>query len=342
MLNTRFEDIKNGCILVLLILLIGFTKPSWASQDQINLAQSISHYTMGVVNDLNGLTEEALSEYQKAAQLDSQNYVIQLHLGMDYARVGKLTEAINVLKLASNLNPQDVQSRYLLALVYSSQKDFDKAAAEYELILKHFSEAQPDNVEIYTYLGQLYYSQGKFNKAIEQYKKVFAMQPQNADVIYLLGSLYLELGDRSQAASYFKKAIEVDPMHEGSLNSLAYMYAEDGEHLDEALSLIKRALEISPDNGAYLDSMGWVYYKKAMYSQALETLLKADSVMKDPVIYDHLGDVYFKMHEVEKAKKYWKLALDLSPGQSQIIKKLDDLDHPEKSPKEILSSHNIR
>ena len=332
--------VRHMCcaVLILAAVLSQFSHFVFASEDQQRLAKSLSHYTMGLIADLLEETQEGIDEYKQALAYDADNYNLHLHLGIDYARLGKLQPSMEELLLAAKLNPTDLKSHYLLALVYSSQNEFDKAANEYELILKHFATIEPENIEIYSYLGQLYYSQGKFNKAIEQFEKILSLKPRNAEVIYVLGSLYLEIGNRPKAIDLFKKSILIDDKNEGSLNSLGYVYAEDGINLDEALSLVKRALEISPDSGAYLDSLGWVYYKKGMYVEALASLQKANGVLEDPVIYDHLGDVYLKLNETEKAKKYWKLSLKLSPEQTNIIKKLKELE----SGAQTLSSAPVR
>ena len=65
-----------------------------------------------------------------------------------------------------------------------------------------------------------------------------------------------------------------------------------------------------------------VSFSKANFS---ETLTKADKYLKDPVIYDHIGDVYHKMNHIEDAIRYWKLSLQLLPKQKKIIKKIDDV-----------------
>ena len=334
-----FNLMKNlRCFSLVSVLLTGlWAAPLLASQDQEVLARSLSHYIMGMNHDLGELTEEAIQEYKEALSLDPDNYAIHLHLGIDYARLGQLSDAVEELKLVHRFNREDLQSHYLPALIYSSQKDLNKAADEYELILKHFSKAEPENIEIYGYLGQLYYSQGKFEKAIEEFEKILSLQPQNADVLYLLGSLHLEKGSRQNAVDFFKKALTVNPDHGGSLNSLGYLYAEDGIHLDEALDLIKRALNSDPNNGAYLDSLGWIYYKKEMYTEALEALKKANSILEDPVVYDHMGDVYSKMNEIENARRCWRLSLELSPQQTSILKKIND-SNTQQARKESLSS----
>ncbi len=285
-------------------------------------AAFVSHYLIGLIHDWNGETEDALAEYQKAEKFDHASYGIHLKLGTNYARLGKVKEATQELKTAAELNPEDLQAHYILALVYSSEQDFDKAAGEYETILKHFSKLDPKNVEVYSYLGQLYYSQKKYDKAIEQFQYILTLEPKNAEVLFMLGSVYLDTNDRKKAVGYFKKTVEIDPEHQNGLNSLGYMYAEDGVNLDEAVTMIKKALELDPDNGAYLDSLGWAYFKKGMNKEALDYLTKASTLYKDPVIFDHLGDIYYKLNQVENAEKSWKKSLELLPSQESVRKKL--------------------
>ncbi|MBU0467852.1 MAG: tetratricopeptide repeat protein [Candidatus Omnitrophica bacterium] len=304
---------------------------AFAFQEKVSISRGLSHYAVGQMYDLLGLTERAILEYEKASQFDDASYLIHLRLGTDYARLGMLEEATRELLLVNQLNESELQSHYLLALIYSNTKEYDKAAVEYEYILKTFSSAEPQNIEIYGYLGQLYYSQRKFDRAIEQFENILEVEPSNPDIMYLLGSLYLEAGYDQKGIDIFKIAVEIDPQHDGCLNSLAYVYAEKEENLSEALDLINRALVISPNNGAYFDTLGWIYFKKGDYQKSLESLIKADSAMEDPVIYDHIGDVYFVMNNADEALKYWKLSLELLPDQDKVSQKIDNVNNEQAS-----------
>jgi len=278
---------------------------------------------MGVTYDLYEMNAQAAAEYEKAAQLDPDNANIRLHLGADYAKLGQLDEAVNHLVLVQVLDPEDVQAHYLLALIYSTQKNFDKAAAEYEKILNRLTKTNPDNTDIYLYLGQLYYSQHKYDQAIIQFEKILKIDPQNVEMLYFLGSLYVETKKSQQGVEVFKQALAIDPDHHGLLNSLGYVYADQGRNLDEALDLVQRALKADPQNAAYLDSLGWVYYKRGNYVEALKALMKAHDEAKDAVIFEHIGDVYLALTQDNEAKKYWRKSLDIDPDQKHILEKIE-------------------
>jgi len=297
----------------------------FAFEDQELKAKSLAAYTMGVLYDLEGKTDEAVAEYEKSANLEN-TAAVHLRLGADYARLGKLPEAIEALNRVLETDPENIQARYVLALIYNTQKEFDKAALQYEAILKSFTKAEPKNIEIYGLLAQLYYSQKEYDKAISQFEIILSLQSDNVDIMFLLGSLYAELSRTQEAEAILNKAIKIDPEHDGCLNTLGYLYAEEGVKLDEAKELIGRALTIDPKNGAYLDSLGWVYYRQGQYEEALKYLQQADKQMKDPVIHEHLGDVYVKLQKVDEAEKFYRLSLASTPYKEKKKKKIKALE----------------
>lgn len=313
-------------IFCLMVAAVGMSLPdAQAFEYDESRVKSLTAYTMGVIHDLNGETEKAVKEYERSARYQAST-AVRLRLGADYARLGKLEEAAAELGALLKEDPHNVQGRYLLALVYTTQKEYDKAAQEYESILTSLVKAEPQNIEIYGYLAQLYYSQKQYDKAIQQFETILSLNPtENVEVVYLLASLYVEVKNQDKAIELFRRALKIDPDHDGSLNSLGYLYADAGIHLDEAQKMIERAVELDPGNGAYLDSLGWLYFKKGDHAKAIEYLKKADALIKDPVIYEHLGDVYFQMGQKDNARKYWELSLKLLPDQEQITQKLKSL-----------------
>ena len=124
------------------------------------------------------------------------------------------------------------------------------------------------------------------------------------------------------AEAQLKRALELKPDYPEALNFLGYLYVEQGRNLDEALKLIKKALEAEPGNGAYIDSLGWFYFKKGDFKQALKELEKASALLEDPIIYDHLGDTYFKVKDMQNARINWEKSLKMNPEQQKIQEKL--------------------
>jgi len=102
------------------------------------------------------------------------------------------------------------------------------------------------------------------------------------------------------------------------------MWAEHGENLERAREMIGRALKAEPKSPAYLDSMGWVLYKLNQPKEALDYILKAvaASEEQDATLYDHLGDIYAELKEMDKARDAWRKSLAVEKNDA-VQKKLD-------------------
>jgi len=313
--------------MVLCFSLLALAIPSYAWGLSLNSkAQGLAHYIMAVCHDLNGETVQAISEYQKSVKFNGLEPAPRLKLGAYYLRLEKISQATVQLKAVARLVPQDTQAHYMLALIYSSERKYDLAASEYEIILKTAAQDNPAGTDAYMYLGQLYYAQQKYPKAIEQFLKILGLDPANTSALYLLGSVYVDSKAPAQAIGIFRKVLQIKPEHSDALNSLGYMYAQEGVHLDEAIRMTRKAIEIDPANGAYYDSLGWALYKKEMYAESLMALQKAGTYIEDEVLYDHTGDVYKALKQYTRACEYWRKSLDLDPHQilvQQKIKKLE-------------------
>ena len=148
----------------------------------------------------------------------------------------------------------------------------------------------------------------------------------DSDFFLSYGGAAERAGHFVKAAELLKKSIALDPARSAeACNYLAYMWADRGENLTEAEQLIRRALELDPSNGAFLDTLGWVFFRQGRYEESLAELLRASELMQepDPVVLDHIGDIYGKLGKTPDAILYWNKALQLDPKNQSITDKLD-------------------
>ena len=97
-----------------------------------------------------------------------------------------------------------------------------------------------------------------------------------------------------------------------ALNALGYTLADRTDRYAEAQVLIEKALRLQPDSPAFLDSLGWVQHRLGRDVEALRNLRRAFSLLKDPEIAAHLGEVMWLHGDKDGARAVWKegLALD--------------------------------
>ena len=90
--------------------------------------------------------------------------------------------------------------------------------------------------------------------------------------------------------------------------------------------MVRRALDQEPDNGAYLDSMGWVHYRLGLLAEARRDLERAAELTHgDPVVREHLGDVYRDLRLFELAREQYVLSLRQDQGNARVRAKLSGL-----------------
>ncbi|MFN2425140.1 MAG: tetratricopeptide repeat protein [Candidatus Binatia bacterium] len=227
---------------------------------------------------------------------------IRYWLALAYDKVGDSDGTARELAAVSPQSPRYVDSRLFLSSVLEEKDDLDGAIAAIRQLLA----TDPDNADGLRRLIALYREQKRYADAIATAQKLVAVDPASDGYLYGLAWLYDESGDKEKSIATLKKVIEMNPQNADALNHLGYTWAERGENIDEADKLIRRALELHPDNAAIIDSLAWVYYQRGNYAQAVRELEKATaSGGRDPVIVEHLGDVYLKVgREVDAERSF--------------------------------------
>jgi tetratricopeptide (TPR) repeat protein len=187
----------------------------------------------------------------------------------------------------------------------------------------------------------------RHEKAIEECTallKEAAGSEERRDVRYYLSGIFTAAHDLVQAEEQLRLILRDFPDDASAHNDLGYILADQGRNLSEAEVLIRKAIaldreqkqkqaKVGPnddqDNAAFVDSLGWVLFRQGKLQEAKRELEKAltlpeqgDQGADDPVIWDHLGDVYFRLDDKAKARTLWKKAVTLYEVEKR--RKLDD------------------
>lgn len=252
----------------------------------------------------------ALEAYAEMGKLggDSQKRAEALTIDT-YRENHNIDQAIAEAKKALDSDPKDPEMTVTLAMLYG-EKTETAAATQ---LLQGLLHGNDSDQEIYVDIAQVQERGRKYTEAEQSAEKAEQMAHGDSGketAWFLLGSIYERQKRFDQAEQQFRKVLQVNPDNAPVLNYYGYMLADRGIRLDEAGSLIERALKQEPNNGAYLDSLGWAYYKQNKLPEAEENLRKAiDRQGNDPTILSHLGDVYLKLGQNERAAQTFELAL---------------------------------
>jgi len=250
-----------------------------------------------------------------------------------------LEEAAETLASSYTKDPV-ILNRYMQALLTGETPVSTQSAID---LLNRFHTISPEASETLYYLTLLQADQEKYEEALGNARQFEMLASGGANTNLLDGFFYYQyaiLHERTgmfdEAEVFFRKAIDIgNPVTvASSQNYIAYMWTERGEKLEMSLELIQQALAAEPDNAAFIDTLGWIYYMQGRYQDALDPLIKASELIRDdPVVWEHLGDTYMKLGDLQTAVQQWKKGLKIDPDHDRLIQRLEENGFsPDKSP----------
>ena len=138
---------------------------------------------------------------------------------------GKTAEAIDYLKKAIAVSPNDAQLYDVLGLVYENTKEIDKAIESIQKAL----EINPEYADALSHLGRLYYNSGieargeadnitdtkaytvakqkvddLFKQAIPYFEQAYQLNPKDSDAVFALRNIYYSLGNNKEYEKWDK------------------------------------------------------------------------------------------------------------------------------------------
>jgi tetratricopeptide (TPR) repeat protein len=225
--------------------------------------------------------------------------VFHLHQARAYMALGqeeKSLKAANDAVNAAGTRGDTLRCRLERAELFSQANKHAQGIAECQALLQEYN--QPGDVHtIRSVLSALHSAAHQYDKAEEQLLLILKDDPDDATANNDLGYLWADQNKKlDEAEKRIRKALELDRRQRDSNQST------------------RVGLDGDRDNAAYVDSLGWLLFRKGDWKSARHELERASALPTgddDPVVWDHLGDVYFRLKEVEKAGSAWRKAIEL-------------------------------
>lgn len=198
-------------------------------------------------------------------------------LALIHYQMGRLPEAIRVLKLGMERVPKDY------ALFFNCV-GYLVAAGRYDEVIETVERSRFRAMETdpgaWINLGVAYSSKGDLENARSSYEKALSLDDKNAVVYNNLATNYLQLSQKTRdqvlfnrGIEYFKKAIELAPSYASPYEGLGSAYRSAND-LEGAIFCWEKALQLKPDSDQTLYSLGLAYCDKGKPAKALEYLSK--------------------------------------------------------------------
>ena len=143
----------------------------------------------------------------RALEADCRNVEVWSLLGATSMSMGRWPEAIEQLRAALTLAPQDVAVLDNLGIALAQSGRHAEAIAAFEQALKIDANHGATYDHLGTVLGQI----GRLDEAVANFQTACRLMPDNAEAHFKLGVTFEKLGRFTAAAGSFRRALECAP-----------------------------------------------------------------------------------------------------------------------------------
>ena len=256
--------------------------------DEKMLAKSIDQYQFIIAKDpkdqesqlvlarlyrLAHKSVESEKTYKAVLAVEADNEEALTGLAMVYSDVGNTSGAIEMLKKATEKDPNP-RTLNALAQFYEQTKDWQNAAATWKQMIPLVQETGT----LKRYLARDLLFSDKEDEALAAYREIAAEEPKDAQVQLRISEIYMQKKDFTQARAAFAKAKALDGANiEVAYDEVTLLEAE-GKPV-EAISALKALVDSSAKKQAneedkrvrskLLDRLGFLYRAQGQYPQAI-------------------------------------------------------------------------
>lgn len=222
--------------------------------DNIKARHSRDLYNNGVENFNAGKSDKAIQQLKMATVVDPEDQEGWALLGKAYIKTERVPEAIAALEKAAELDPtyQKMDNRVLLMEIYYNEDRIEEALNLSMEILRQ----DPKNKEAIKVAAFCYNQLDQTEKAFEYYQKVMKDNPDDPDMIFNLGIIYEGMEQYEEAAAQFLRTFELNPQDEIAIKKCGLIHLEVLKDNQKAVECYKMALESFPDHPDFMNNLG--------------------------------------------------------------------------------------
>ena len=249
---------------------------------------AIAYFQRGNESHALGKYKEAITDYNKAIELDLKNAEVYNNLGNANFSLGNYKEAIEYYTNAIEFNPQFADTYY-----------------------------NRGNAKLHS---------GKNEEAIEDYDKAIEFNPKHAKAYNNRGNARLALKNYQEAIKDYDKAIEFNPKHAKAYNNRGNAKSDLGKY-KEAITDYNKAIELNPQYGYAYHRRGNAKSDLGKYKEAIKDYSKAiDLNPKHAIAYCNRGIAKSALGKPEAIEDYDKAkTLYAEAGNMEMIEKCEEV-----------------
>jgi len=244
----------------------------------------------GMPEDYPGSDQEIRSHHAENDDYQGNSYYLFMESEL-LKKQGRLDEAIYLITMAIEKDPESLFLKKELAILYLHKKDNENALIVVEKILETDPESvdvlvmsasikktldkeadvkpiyekvlliDPERGSVYQALGKMYFTEGDMENAFRVYEKMLEYFPDNYVGYYFIGEIYGVKAEYDKAEASFIKTLELKPTLDEARLELVKIYRLTKQE-GKIISMYEQLLDRNPDNIISAIELGLLYHQK--------------------------------------------------------------------------------
>ena len=241
--------------------------------------------------------------------LEAYNYFLR---GQEEFEKYYFAEARRDLEKAVAIDPEFAMAYSYLVRVYYSLADPEAAQAAIQKLEKYGGRvAGKEGLTIQALLA--YYVGHDGEKYFQILKTITEKYPEEKRVRVDLANYYRSHGRFEEAAGELRRALELDPRYGYAMNLLAYNFGDQNK-FKEALEYFQLYASISPGDANPYDSMGELYFRLGQMEKARQKFEEAVRIKPDFGSSIRISYIYALQENYEEALKWADRFISAAPS----------------------------
>jgi tetratricopeptide (TPR) repeat protein len=220
---------------------------------------------------------EALKMLQEKVVYFEHSAAIRDAVGQLLVGQHKYSAAVDVLRQASVLTPEDMTIKEHLGLAMFYAKEYDDSVAVLTRLLK--DERFSKRSDLQATIAECYCELGKYREARDSFDQATRIDPGTAGLWLGLGKAALQCGDLGRADLALRKAVTLDATSNEAYLLTGYLRLRQ-DRLPESLAAFQKASNAASPDTLSLCMTGYVLEKLGRSNEAIQCYGKA--LKRDP------------------------------------------------------------
>src|SRR5581483_9755311 len=258
---------------------------------------------------------QAIPVFQRISEIQPQNEQAKYNLAVVESLAGRPQEVIAILTELLKKRPNDADSLYLLADAYEAVSDTPRAVAA----LRHAIVTAPDVAEYYLDFASISLVHASYQVGIDMLNAGLKRIPAAASLYFARGILYVQLGKFDEAERDFERGEQLNPnvQYGPAAEGLAAVQRND---LAQAETVLRSRLAKAPDDAFLNYLLGDVLLRRgatagsAAFQEALHLAKRAVELQPNFALgRDLLGRLLLQEGKTDQAIEQSRLAFQQDP-----------------------------